>query len=140
MYTLSLRNGDLSVGSGGILDTVSGTAMLSQELGSWIMEPLGSDPFHTTYGSSIHETIGSGIDNYTASSIERAVSDTVQAYLEYQGSRIRSEMLSGRNPYKPSDIVTSVDGIDVSVDRDTVTVKVSVSTASGDKTTIVREI
>lgn len=139
MYTLEIKDGDLVIGAGGIPQTVSGRSMLQQELGSRLIEPVGSDPFHPSYGSTLHENIGAAVTTSTKSAIRSEVASVVQSYIDYQGRRIRDAALSGERQYSSSDIIQSVDSIDVDISRDTVSVAIKITTMDGAQTVIERE-
>jgi hypothetical protein len=49
-WSLQIRNGDL-VTSGGRLGTVTRQEKMIQDLKNWIMECMGTDPSHPSYGS-----------------------------------------------------------------------------------------
>lgn len=51
-WSLQIQNGDLSLGSQG-LNTVTGGPKLVQDLSCAILEPMGTDPLHPSYGSLI---------------------------------------------------------------------------------------
>ena len=51
-WSLQIANGDLSLGSSG-LNTVTGSDKMVQDLSCALLEPMGNDPLHPTYGSLI---------------------------------------------------------------------------------------
>lgn len=51
-WSLRVSNGDLSIGSGG-LNTVTGSDKLVQDLSCALLEPMGNDSMHPTFGSLI---------------------------------------------------------------------------------------
>lgn len=49
-WSLRIHNGDLSLGTSG-LNTVTGSEKLTQDLRCALLEPMGTDPLHPSYGS-----------------------------------------------------------------------------------------
>jgi phage baseplate assembly protein W len=56
-FDLKIRQGDIAIGSDGDLEKVENTAKLIQDVLKILMTPLGSNPFHSWYGSLISSSI-----------------------------------------------------------------------------------
>lgn len=62
MWTLKITDGDLSINSINMPETLENSEKLSQELTEWTMESLGVDPLHPSYGSTLQSLVGQSED------------------------------------------------------------------------------
>jgi hypothetical protein len=141
-WSLRLENGDLSI-SGSRIGAVTGKAKLIQDLRNWILEHMGTDDLHPGYGSLldggvnpqgvvIQGVIGSDLDIAEVeirNEIQRIVSD----YQALQLGRAKSDKQTyGRATLTPSEVLLSLDDIDIEQDMDTLKVTLGISTAADD--------
>lgn len=130
-YSLAMVDGDLAV-RGNALAVVYGVEKLKQDIDLWLRERFGTDRFHPTMGSTLEDFIGEVVTDHTRAEIYSEVLRILENYLAIQDRIIKS------NPQKLSmtEIMVSVNAIDVKVNYDTVYVTVNVSNAVGQTTLI----
>ena len=130
-YSLAVVDGDLAL-NGNALGIVYGVDKLKQDIDLWIRERFGIDRFHPAMGSTLEEFIGSIVSASTKAEIYSEVLRILENYQNIQYSILK------RNPQKlsPTEIMLSINSVDVSVNYDTVYVTVSVSNAVGQQTLI----
>lgn len=121
-FSLAIRNGDL-VQQGSQLGIVYGTEKLKQDLTLWMAERYGIDRFHPSMGSNFQNYIG-GVIGYTTqamiySEAERVL-DNYQK-IQFQGLRQAPQL------YSLSELLWSINEINVGVGYDTVSVAIGVS-------------
>lgn len=58
MWTLKITDGDLTVNSMNMPETLENSEKLGQELSEWTIESLGIDPLHPSYGSTLQSLLG----------------------------------------------------------------------------------
>lgn len=63
MWTLRITDGDLTVDSMNMPETLENSEKLSQELSEWTIESLGIDPLHPAYGSTLQSLLGQQEDS-----------------------------------------------------------------------------
>lgn len=128
-YSLKVTNGDLAR-SGSQLDIVYGTEKLQQDLLLWLIIRLGSNQMHPNFGSILESYIGSLINSNTQADVYNEI---MRVLANYQAVQMAS---FNANPqiFSLSELLVSVDSVNVSVSYDTVysTIQVSnpTSTAS----------
>lgn len=130
--SLKVVNGDLSI-TAGRFDLVGGVDKLKQDLTLWLTERYRDDRFHPTYGSILDGYIG-GVIN-PDDTIVRIQSETLRVLSNYQQiqlARFRED--PGR--FQPSELLQSVNGVDVSISYDKVIVLVRITTAARTTTSI----
>lgn len=124
--SLKVVNGDLSI-SAGRFNLVSGSDKLKQDLTLWLTERYRDDRFHLTYGSILDGYIG-GIIN-AKDTIVRVQSETFRVLSNYQQIQLaRFRELPSK--FQPSELLQSVNGVDVSLSYDKVIVLVRITTAA----------
>lgn len=135
MYTFKLVDGDIAVRGDGNIQKISGAERIEQELACWILEPLGSDAMYPRFGSKLSESIGSpALDEYLLD-IRAEVTRVVNNYIAYQQRQV-DKYRSGSeqdfiDAWNDDDLISVVNGIDISVLADTVQVTVTLTTAGG---------
>lgn len=130
--SLKVANGDLSI-TAGSFDLVSGAEKLKQDLTLWLTERYRDDRFHPTYGSILDGYIG-GIIN-ASDTIVRVQSETLRVLSNYQQIQMaRFRELPSK--FEPSELLQSVNGVDVSLSYDKVIVLVRITTAARTTTSI----
>lgn len=123
-YSLAVVNGDL-VRAGNSLAVVYGSEKLKQDLCLWVTERYGIDRFHPRMGSILPEYIGSLITDNTRAKIQAEILRILQSYqtVQMQG------MKAAPQRYSYSEILYSIDAINVAISYDTVAATVQVSSA-----------
>ncbi len=126
-YSLAVRNGDL-VRLGSNFALVWGIDKLKQDLQLWIGERFGGDRFHPTMGSTLQDYIGSVISGRTDAAIQDEVMRVMENYHRVQTYGFKN------NPrlYSLTELMASIDDINVSITYDTVSVAVSIRTVARD--------
>lgn len=123
-FSLQVANGDLVI-AGDQLSIVWGAAKLQQDMTLWLAERLGVDRFHPAYGSMLQNYIG-GIINYnTQSMVYSEVMRVLDNYQKVQFQAFRQSPSS----FSLSELLYSINSVDVNIAYDTVNVKVSVANA-----------
>ena len=130
--SLKVVNGDLSV-TAGRFDLVQGTDKLKQDLTVWLTERYRDDRFHPTYGSILDGYIG-GIIN-AADTVVRVQSEVIRVLNNYQQIQL-ARFREIPNKFQPSELLQSVNGVDVSLSYDKVVVLVRITTAARTTTTV----
>lgn len=136
-YSLAVKNGDLAR-EGSNLAVVWGVDKLKQDLQLWINERYGGDRFHPQMGSILQDYIGSVISNRTNAEIQSEVMRVLDNYqrVQYQGFKNSPQL------YSTSEILDTIKDVSVSINYDTVSVSVSVTTVARDdaRITISQEV
>lgn len=123
-YSLAIANGDL-VRSGNSLSIVYGTSKLKQDLCLWVTERYGIDRFHPKMGSVLPDYIGSLITDGTRSQIQ---SEMLRILQNYQSVQLQG-LKQAPHRYSYSELLYSIDAINVAISYDTVSATVSVRNA-----------
>lgn len=123
-YSLAIANGDL-VRSGNSLAIVHGVGKLKQDLCLWVTERYGTDRFHPKMGSVLPEYIGSLITDLTRTQIQSEVLRILQNYqaIQLQGLKQTPQR------YSYSELLYSIDAVNVAISYDTVSATISVRNA-----------
>lgn len=130
MKTLALRGGDLDL-VGGQYAMTDGPQKIVQDLRCAFLEPLGNDRFHPGYGSQLDDAVGLLLDPALLFSIEQEVARVVSNYVAIQRDQVERDALRGvRSRFKTSDLIGSVDEIDVRQQNDRVQVTIRLTTAA----------
>ena len=130
-YSLAIVDGDLAK-RGSQLALVFGVNKLKQDMNCWLLEQYGTDRFHTNMGSILQEFIGGVVSGSTSVEVEAEILRVLENYQAMQVKRFRE------NPQKlsPSELLVSVDSVDVTVDYSVVRATVRVRNGSNEATTI----
>lgn len=131
--SLKVVNGDLSI-TAGKFDLVEGTEKLTQDLTLWLTERYRDDRFHPTYGSILDGYIG-GVINAKDTTV-RVQSETLRVLSNYQQIQM-ARFKENPGKFQPSELLQSVNGVDVSLSYDKVIVLVRITTAARTVTTVV---
>ena len=123
-FSLAIENGDLATRGDG-LGIVFGVDKLVQDLTVWLTEKFGSDIMHPEMGSMLDSWIGSVISSSTKADVQ---SEVLRVLQNYQNGQVRGIKTTPQR-YSLSEILYSIDDIQVLVGYDTVSVVISVSTA-----------
>lgn len=140
MKTLALANGDLVVDGTGH-KTISGSAMIRQDLALHLGESYGGDRFHPEMGSVLVEYIGEPIDDETEMLVRAEVGRVIQQYIGIQQREVLRDHLAVRaSRFDSSDVVVGISSISAKVDYDYVRVSVGLLTQAGETITVNRTI
>ncbi|HEY6021107.1 MAG TPA: hypothetical protein VIY48_14725 [Candidatus Paceibacterota bacterium] len=130
--SLKVVNGDLSI-TAGKFDLVQGSDKLKQDLTLWLTERYRDDRFHPTYGSILDGYIGGVIDaNKTIVMVQSETLRVLGNYQQIQMARFRESP----SKFQPSELLQSVNGVNVSLSYDKVIVLVRITTAARTTTSI----
>lgn len=135
------------IGTDGSYLMVTGAQRIQQDLTLALSDIYGTDRFHPSWGSILPEYLGN-INNATMLTLVKAeVNRVLQNYLTItQSGVIQQSMMNvanNNNPgasYTTSDVVRSVDSINVSATLDTIYVSVSLTTLAGQSITIGQKV
>ena len=125
-YSLAVIDGDLAQ-RGSSLAIVYGVDKLRQDLSLWITERRGIDRFHPKMGSILPDFIGSLITDSTKSQIQTEIMRVLQ---QYQSVQMQSLKSAPQN-YSYSEILYSVNAINVALSFDTIYASIDVSALDG---------
>jgi phage baseplate assembly protein W len=138
--TLALSGGDLVIGPGG-LQLVSGAAKIRQDLALALSEEYGTDPYHPEWGSVLPRYVGQPVDSDTKLLVQAEVNRVVQQYMAGQQARLSAATTSNQaTTMTTSDVVRSMDGIDVVVEYDFVRILITLTTMSGQTLNVTRTV
>lgn len=130
-FSLALRGGDLAM-EGSHLQIVYGVEKLEQDLQLWVAERYGIDRFHPGMGSRLQDFIGGVIGFSTRTAIYNEVLRVLNNYQKVQYLGLRS----APSLYSLSELLWSINDVQVGVGFDTVAVNVNVSNAEATSATI----
>lgn len=121
-FSLAIRNGDF-VQQGSSLGIVYGTDKLKQDLTLWMAERYGIDRFHPSMGSNFQNYIGGVIGFNTQAMIYSEAERVLDNYQKVQYLGLRADP----RRYSLSELLWSINEINVGVGYDTVSVAIGVS-------------
>lgn len=140
MQTLALQHGDLVVSDGGYM-MHSGVARIRQDLTLALTEEYGSDRFHPGWGSILGSFVGGIIDPESQQLVRAEVNRVLQNYLILQQNEVlRDTVVDVQGRYNTSDVVRSVDDIQVKALYDTIYLAAKLTTLSRETVTISRAV
>lgn len=130
-FSLALQGGDL-VQEGSHLQIVYGVEKLEQDLQLWVAERYGIDRFHPGMGSQLQDFIGGVIGFSTRTAVYNEILRVLNNYqrVQYLGLRAAPAL------YSLSELLWSINDINIGVGFDTVAVSINVSNAETTDTTI----
>jgi hypothetical protein len=139
-WSLHLHNGDLTLNQASY-GTVTGEAKLVQDLRCYILEEMGTDDVHPSYGAILNGgTLSDGTtapgfiglvnDDFTQLQIESELQRIVSSYQGLQLSRARDDRLVyGKTTLTRNEILMSAN-FDFAASLDTLTITLSLTTAA----------
>ena len=130
-YSLAIANGG-RVRSGNSMAIVYGSEKLKQDLCLWVTERYGTDRFHPKLGSVLPDFIGSLITDNTRTQIQ---SEILRILQNYQAVQLQG-MKAAPQRYSYSELLYSIDAINVAISYDTVSATVAVRNADRTPATI----
>lgn len=121
-FSLALRGGDL-VALGSELAIVSGTDKLKQDVELWLLVRIGSNKMHPAFGSYLESYIGGVVDRNTQDQVYNEILRSLTNYqtLQYHAFQANPQLFS------LTELMSSIDSVNVSVTYDTVNATVQVS-------------
>lgn len=141
METLSLIHGDLVIDGAGGYVMLTGINRIRQDLSLALLEEYGTDRFHPRWGSIIKQYLGSAITPELQQLVKAEVNRVIQNYIALQQAEvIRSTTFDIEGQFDTSDVVRSLDGIDVRTTLDAIYLAATVTTLSRESVTISRQI
>jgi hypothetical protein len=141
-WSLEIENGDLQFGSAG-LNVVTGSQKLTQDLACDLLEPMGTDPLHPSFGSVIdggYDTngnyvqgvIGQSNDASTGSAVGNEVSRICQNYQTQQIARNQADVATyAKSTLTADEALLAVMGIQVEQVQDQALVTATLQTGAG---------
>lgn len=140
MKTLALSGGDLVVGPGG-LQMQDGPAKIRQDLALALGETYGADPYHSGWGSVLGQYLGEPTDADTPMLVQAEVNRILQQYMTNQQQQLATAAANQQqHTITTSEIIQTVNSVDVSVLYDSVTVIISLTTMAGQTLQISRTV
>lgn len=140
MKTLALSNGDLVMESGS-LKTLDGPAKIRQDIALALGERYGDDPYNPAWGSVLPRYIGEPITDDTPMLVQAEVNRILQQYIANQQARLAAASLNNQqHTISTSEIIRTVNSVDVSVSWDTISVLIDLTTMAGQTMTISRTV
>lgn len=146
-WSLQLRHGDLAL-NGNSLGTVRDGNKLVQDLTCDLLEPMGTDDAHPTFGSLIDGGVQNGV--YQSGVIGRQNNDLSATFVRSEVSRVCSDYQQSQIARNNNDATTygkptitagetlvSVEHIDLQASQDKLLVNVALQTGVGTVTTAV---
>ena len=128
MKTLELHDGDLRIGTSRYA-TISGPRKVVQDLRCALLEPVGNDRFHPSYGSQLEDFIGLPLSPDVAFLIQQEIARVVQNYAAVQRDQIQRDLLAGlRARYTAGDVLAELVDVKVEANFDTVSATVTLRT------------
>lgn len=141
MQTLALVNGDLVIGGAGGYATLSGVERIRQDLTLALWEEYGTDRFHPRFGSIIKQYLGSPITPELQQLVKAEVNRVIQNYIAIQQAEVvRGTQYDVTGRYDTSDVVRSLDQIDVRTTLDAIYVMAALTTLARERVTVSRQV
>jgi phage baseplate assembly protein W len=138
--TLALSGGDLVVGPGG-LQMQDGAAKIRQDLALALGEDYGADPYHSGWGSVLGQYLGEPMDADIPMLVQAEVNRILQQYMTNQQQQLATAAANQQqHTISTSEIIQTVNSVDVSVLYDSVRVVVSLTTMAGQSLQISRTV
>lgn len=125
-YSLMLSGGDLSTASS-MLQTVSGTEKLEQDIHVWLTEAYQIDRFHPKYGSLMTSYIGQPMNVDSVFAIQVEVARVLSNLQSYQKQMYQQDPTL----YSPDELLDYVDDISTVFDQDRLRIGITFRTATG---------
>lgn len=140
MYGLKVTDGDLVL-QGLNYQTVEGTPKIAQDLSFALLERVGSDPYHPFWGSILSRFIGEPLTDEIRQRVVVAIRTVLTNYVAVQRDQITKAGVDGtRSTLNSSQVVQSVNAIDVQTIQDRLTVRIELTTLSGDILSLQRQV
>ena len=141
-WSLLIANGDLSF-NGASMNTVQGGDKLVQDLACCILEPMGTDDMHPTFGSTIGGginpdgsynpgAIGAPNDARTDAFVQGEITRIISQYQTQQQQRFQADVaVYGKATITANEALLSVGGITTSANQNVLQVNATLETGTG---------
>lgn len=141
-WSLEIENGDLSFAGAG-MGTVEGAAKLVQDLRCAVLEPMGTDPMHPGFGSTIdggvmpdgtytQGIIGQPNDAYAAAYVQSDIERIAQQYQSQQQARYQQDVATyGKGTITADEALLSVEQVSTSASQNQLLVQATLQTGTG---------
>jgi hypothetical protein len=142
-WSLRIAHGDLGF-NGHQMTTVEGGEKIVQDLGSCVLEPMGTDDMHPSFGSLIaggiqsdgtynEGIIGQPNDAYAASFVDAEIQRIITQYQAQQADRHGRDIATyGRSTLTASEVVLTVQQIAATAAQNQLLVTANLQTGTGD--------
>lgn len=145
-WTLALQHGDLSLGPAS-LGTVTGSAKLLQDLRCFLLEQMGTDDLHPTFGSLIDGgvengqyvpgVIGQTHGPFATAAVQSEIRRMVAGYQARQLARARSDQaIYGKATLSLGEVLVSLSRVEVEQLQTRMTVTLFLVTGAADALTL----
>jgi len=137
MKTLQVSNGDIVLDNGGRLQFVQGSNKLIQDLALWLKEPIGTGFTTPNFGSILPSLVGSSETAAVIAQVQSEVSRILGLYqsqqlLDLQSAQNTSQLAN----WNKSEIISTINSIDVSSSYTTINIYVGITTLAGANLTL----
>lgn len=141
-WSLQLHNGDLAV-SGAQLGVVTDEVKMTQDLRCALLERMGNDDMHATFGSLIDggilsdgtvvpSLIGTPGFDHTAARVQSEINRIAGLYQDQQLNRAKSDrIIYSRVSLTPGEVLIAISGVVMSQQDDALIVQVTLTSARG---------
>ena len=132
MKTLQIQNGDILLDSGGKLQFIQGTSKLVQDLTLWLKEPLGVGYTTPNFGSLLSGMVGSSDASGMVAQVQTEVTRILNLYRNQQLLTLQSAQSGSQlSNWNKSEIISSINSVQVTINLTTITVYVSLTSLAG---------
>jgi len=139
MKAFVVRNGDLVMGPTAY-NIVTGSDKIAQDLGIACREPLGGDRFHPNWGSLLPSYVGLSAQQVDLM-VRGEISRLIQNYSMVQRGIAAQDVANRVTPrLSPSEIVGTIEGIDVQQAFDAFAVRVVLSTLNHNSRVVLTQV
>ena len=111
-FDLKIKNGELSIGNSGALDTVSGNNKIRQDIVKILLTNIGENRFHSRYGSDLGAFKIGNVSDQTMIELDlkRSVEEAIRYIMFLQKNQSKYQVLS------LSEIILEI--VDIRTERD----------------------
>ena len=137
MKTIQVSNGDIVLDNGGRLQFNQGNNKLLQDLALWLKEPLGVGFTTPNFGSLLNGMVGSSSASGILTQIQTEITRILNLYRNQQLLVLQTAQSSSQlSNWNKSEIISSIDSVQVSLNQTTIIVYVSITSLSGSVVTL----
>lgn len=139
--SLAVVGGDLAIQSRAY-QVVTGKDKLIQDLRSWILEPLGTDPATPSFGTRLEGVltdtedfagvIGGALTQQIVDGLQAELLDMLNTYQTLQVTKMQEEVVQydGQTTLDPDEVIQSIDSVQAVVAADTILLQITLTTFS----------
>jgi hypothetical protein len=111
-FDLKIKNGDLSIGNSGALDTVSGNNKIRQDIVKILLTNIGENRFHSRYGSDLGAFKVGDVSDQTMIELDlkRSIEEAIRYIMFLQKNQSKYQVLS------LSEVILEI--VDIRTERD----------------------